>query len=385
MKPSVAEEGVEPNQSDDTIEYAKLDRRSRRIGELPPWLWSLLALVALVLAVRGIEQYQFVQDPSNRPVFLTLDNLRNILWNQSTVGVIAVGMTFVIIAGGIDLSVGSLLAALGVFALWTTNRTLGDDPATAAGATAVFAVLLGYGAALVGGAAAGLINGVLIAKFRVAAFVVTLGGLAAYRSVAVTLGKSSEVRYAGPQPDSYRNPDAYEWLAQSGIDIPFTNLARPGVDPVPVVLYYPILIFIAAVILGAIVLGRTRFGRHTIAVGANERAARYSALAVDRIKMGVFVLLGAMTGLAAIMNTSRSGTISSGSAGTLVELDAIAAVVVGGTRLSGGRGTVLGTFFGVLILGVIGNMLTLLGVQSTLQGLVKGGVIVLAVLLQRRA
>ncbi len=376
MKPSVAEEGVAPAEPGGAFDEATIPRR--RVGELPPWLWPLLALVALVATVVAIEHYK-----RGESTFLKLENIRNVLNTQSYVGVVAVGMTFVIIAGGIDLSVGALLAALGVCALLTANKVLGETPADAGSAMVVAAVLLGYGAAIAAGAAAGLLHGVLVAKFKIAAFVATLGGLAAYRSVALTLGESGEVRYLGPQPT--RGPDAYQLFASTGIPIPGTDLSRRPDVTLPIEFYWPIIVFLATVLIGAVVLSRTRFGRHAIAVGANERAARYSALPVDRIKIAVFVLLGMLTGLAAIMNTSRSGTISSGSTGTLLELDAIAAVVVGGTRLSGGRGTVIGTFFGVLILGVIGNMLTLLDVESTLQGLVKGGVIVLAVLLQRRS
>ncbi len=370
MKPSVADETA------DQLEQTAPDQR-RIWQDLPPWVWPLAALILLVMAVVLIEHFK-----EGRINFLKLENLRNILNQQSYVGVIAVGMTFVIIAGGIDLSVGALLAALGVVALLTTNRLLGTPPADATTSMVWIAVLGGYAAALLAGGAAGLLHGVLVAKFKIAAFIVTLGGLAAYRSAALTLGESGEVRYLGPSPE--RGPNAFQLFANEGVPIPFTNLT-PKLDSVmPIVVYWPIFVFLGSVILGAIVLSRTRFGRYTIAVGANERAARYSALPVDRIKLAVFTLLGVLTGLAAIMNTSRSSTLSSGSTGNLVELDAIAAVVVGGTRLSGGRGTVIGTLLGVLILGVIGNMLTLLDVESTLQGLVKGAVIVLAVLLQRR-
>lgn len=372
MKPSVA------NETADRLDAEAPAAAKRSLWhDLPPWVWPLVALLLLATAVVVIEQVKY-----GRINFLKPENLRNILNQQSYVGVVAVGMTFVIIAGGIDLSVGALLAALGVTALLTSNRLLGDTPAEATTATVWFAVLGGYAAALLAGGAAGLLHGVLVAKFRVAAFVATLGGLAAYRSVALTLGESGEVRYNGPEPEEGYN--AFQQFANGGIPVPGTDLSPMPDIFVPLVIYWPIFVFLGCVVIGALVLSRTRFGRYTIAVGANERAARYSALPVDRIKLGVFTLLGVLTGLAAIMNTSRSSTISSGSTGTLLELDAIAAVVVGGTRLSGGRGTVVGTLLGVLILGVIGNMLTLLDVESTLQGLVKGAVIVLAVLLQRK-
>ena len=374
MKPSVA---TEP--SPDLTSGRSKRSVAGTLADLPPWVWPLVALLALVAAVVVIEMIK--RGETN---FLKPANLKNVLNQQSYVGVVAVGMTFVIIAGGIDLSVGALLAATGVIALLSANKLLGTPPADATTATVWFAVLGGYLAAIFAGGIAGALHGVLVAKFRIAAFVATLGGLAAYRSLALTLGESGEVRYAGPQPESYLDFNAYQQFANTGITVPFTNIAPNAPEPIPLLINWPIIVFLLTVVLGALTLSRTRFGRHTIAVGSNERAARYSALPVDGIKIAVFVLLGLLTGLAAIMNTSRSGTISSGNTGILLELDAIAAVVVGGTRLSGGRGTVIGTLFGVLILGVIGNMLTLLEVESTLQGMVKGGVIVLAVLLQRR-
>ena len=349
MKPSVADESR--------------PRRRWGIADLPPWAWPLAALVVLVVAVVVIEEFE-----TGRSVFLKPENLRNVLNTQSYVGIVAVGMTFVIIAGGIDLSVGSLVAALGVVCIVTANA--------AEGAGDVTATLAGFGAALLAGAAAGLLHGLLVAKGRVAAFVATLGGLAAYRSVALWLAESGEARYAGG--------NAFGRLANGGLPIPGTDLAARNPDlTLPLTIYWPILIFIAVAAIGAFALNRTRFGRHVVAVGANERAARYSAINVDRVKIGVFVILGVLTGLAALLTASRTSTISSGGTGVLLELDAIAAVVVGGTRLSGGRGTIVGTVLGVLILGVIVNMLILLEVPTSLQGLVKGAVIVLAVLVQR--
>ena len=349
MKPSVADEST--------------PRRRWGIADLPPWAWPLAALIVLVVAVVVIEEFE-----TGRSVFLKPENLRNVLNTQSYVGIVAVGMTFVIIAGGIDLSVGSLVAALGVVCIVAANAAVGAGDVTA--------TLAGFGTALLAGAAAGLLHGLLVAKGRVAAFVATLGGLAAYRSVALWLAESGEARYAGG--------DFLGRLANGGLAVPYTDLAARNPDlTLPLVIYWPILIFLAVAAIGAFVLNRTRFGRHVVAVGANERAARYSAINVDRVKIGVFVILGVLTGLAALLTASRTGTISSGGTGVLLELDAIAAVVVGGTRLSGGRGTVVGTVLGVLILGVIVNMLILLEVPTSLQGLVKGAVIVLAVLVQR--
>ena len=357
MKPSVAEE--EPaQQTDDGRRFDWRDWRS-----LPPWAWPLAALALLVVIVVAVELWQY-----GTVVFLRPENLRNVLSQQSYVGIVAVGMTFVIVAGGIDLSVGSLLALCGVVCLFAGNAA-GGGWAT---------LLSAAGAALGAGAAAGLLHGLLVAKGKVAAFVVTLGGLAAYRSLALTFAGSGEVR-------DEAGGDLFAALANGGIPIPGTDLAARNPDvTVPLTIVWPILVFLAVAAVGAIVLNRTRFGRYAVAVGANERAASYGAVPVDAVKIGVFVLLGALTGLAALLSASRTQSISSGGTGTLLELDAIAAVVVGGTRLSGGRGTMAGTVLGVLILGVIGNMLTLLQVEAAAQGLVKGAVIVLAVLVQRK-
>ena len=332
-------------------------------GDLPIWVWPALALSLLVGAVVGIEAWQDGPD-----VFLRPENLRNVLNQQSYVGIVAVGMTLVIVVGGIDLSVGSLVAACGVACVLVAEKA-----APAAGDSA--ATLLGFATALAAGTLAGVLHGVLVAKGKVAAFVVTLGGLAAYRSAALTLADSGEVRYTGGP--------AFGLPANGGVPVPGTDLAPRVEAVVPLVIYWPILIFLLVAVVFAVILGRTRLGRYAVAVGSNERAARYGALPVARVKVAAFALLGLLTGLAAALSASRTGSVSSGGTGQLLELDAIAAVVIGGTRLSGGRGTIVGTVLGVLILGVIGNMLTLLDVEASLQGLVKGAVIVLAVLAGR--
>ena len=146
---------------------------------------------------------------------------------------------------------------------------------------------------------------------------------------------------------------------------------------------WPVLVFVVLAVAAHVALNRTRYGRYVYAIGCNERAAVYSAIAVDRIKMATYALVGLLTGVAALMNASRMNSVSSGQTGAMWELDAIAAVVIGGTRMTGGAGQVWGTIVGLLILGVIGNMLNLLQVSPYLQGLVKGFIIVAAVLLQR--
>ncbi|KPK58067.1 MAG: hypothetical protein AMK73_09520 [Planctomycetes bacterium SM23_32] len=334
------------------------------------------------------------------PRFLLPENVLNVLEDLSFRGIIALGMTFVIILGGIDLSVGSLVAFAGGLGIYLMNTAINAATIREAVLRAQEAGLAApYGAARVGlarlfeglgmggseawgvaaafvvvplaGLAAGLLNGVLIAKGRVAAFVATLGGLAAYRSLALALADGGEFRSA--------SPELFKALGTGGIVLPYlTN--RYGN---PLVVRWPVLVFVVLAVAAHVALNRTRYGRYVYAIGCNERAAVYSAIAVDRIKMATYALVGLLTGVAALMNASRMNSVSSGQTGAMWELDAIAAVVIGGTRMTGGAGQVWGTIVGLLILGVIGNMLNLLQVSPYLQGLVKGFIIVAAVLLQR--
>lgn len=322
------------------------------------WLERLGPLVALALLVVAASI------PAGG-VFLYPENLLNVLRQSSFVGIIAIGMTFVIIAGGIDLSVGSLLACCAALGILVVNTGVDAGTGTFIAVAMGFAIMLGVGAA------AGLLNGLLIAKGRIAPFIATLGGLAAYRSLALTLADGGEMRsQAGT---------AFKTLGTGGIPIPGVEVA----NNVPLLMPYPVLVFIAVAIAAHVILTRTRFGRYVIALGCNERAARYSGIRVDRVKLGVYALIGLTTGIAAVLLSSRMNSVSSPGTGNLYELDAIAAVVIGGTRMSGGVGTIFGTVVGVLILGVITNMLNLYGAPIHLQGLVKGLIIIAAVLVQR--
>jgi ribose transport system permease protein len=362
-------------------------RRVWRFVAREPLPWVLVALVALVSVLD--------------PTFLRPDNVLAVLQNASIVGIVAVGMTFVIVGGGIDLSVGSLVAMAGAFGVLVANTiidaeaicaAMGDHSGPAATAPysqvrVVFAhwvratglaggvgvaVAAGFVSFLLLGTLGGLINGLLIAKGRVAAFIVTLGGLAAYRSVCKALTGSGEIKAMGGE--------AFTAIGNRGIPIPFlTNqYGRAALE-----LHWSTVMLLVSVIVGHVVLTRTRFGRYVVALGANEQAARYSAVRVDRVRLLTYVLLGGLCGLAALLQASRLGGIASGSTGVMWELDAIAAVVIGGTRLNGGYGRVWGTLVGLLILAVVENMLILLQVPNELQGLVKGVIIVGAVLLQR--
>jgi len=339
---------------------AVLPRQSRLAGDVLQRWGPLIALAVLVLAV---SVYDWARH--GEFVFLSPANVINVLHNWSFVGIIAVGMTFVIIAGGIDLSVGSLVAFAGGLAIWLMNRAIaGGWPEGAA-------VVLAGAVAIATGTLAGLLNGAIVTQGRVAPFIATLGGLAAYRSLALTLADGGEFRSA--------SPTWFATLGNQGIPLPMlTN--RYGN---PLVLPWPVLVFAGVALAGWVVLTRTRYGRYVYAIGCNELAARYSAVRVDRVKALTYTLVGGLTGLAALLNASRMNSVSSGNSALMWELDAIAAVVIGGTRMAGGAGSIRGTVVGLLLLGVIANMLNLLQVSPYLQGLVKGTIIVAAVLVQR--
>ncbi len=275
--------------------------------------------------------------------FLTEENLTNVLRQNSMLGLLALGMTFVILTGGIDLSVGSLVAVSGVVAASLSGQ-------------GVLAAVLG-GVAL--STALGLTNGLVIAKARVQPFIVTLAMMIAARGLAL----------------------AYTGERSVGVDAgaaAFRELGRGRVELGLVAIPYPVLILVAAYAVGWLVLNYTRFGRHVYSLGDNEEAARLMGLNVGRVTVGVYALSGALAGLAGVMLASRLGA-GQPVAGIGWELDAIAAVVVGGTLLTGGQGGVGSTLVGMLLLALIFNIFNLEGWISPWWQLVLRGVILLAV------
>lgn len=288
--------------------------------------------------------------------FLQPQNLLNLVSQNADVGLIAIGMTFVIIAGGIDLSVGSLMALCGAGGVLALNKS--ENPMVA---------LL---AALTVGLSAGLLTGSIISFGRVAPFVVTLAGLAGYRSYAQVVGQGGEIRST---VSSFTN------IGFGGIPIPGTH------DPSgkPLSLFWVAVAFLVIALIAGFVLNRTRFGRYVIAVGSNEQAAKYSAIAVDKIKIATYMIVGALTGLAAFFVSARQNSVGTGTTGMFYELDAIAAVVIGGTSLRGGRGRIWGTVVGILLLTLIQNMMTAYKIDTNWRGIVQGAVILVAVLMQR--
>jgi ribose/xylose/arabinose/galactoside ABC-type transport system permease subunit len=279
------------------------------------------------------------------PSFLSVQNILNVLRQTSLNGIIAVGMTFVIITGGIDLSVGAIVAVAAVLA--TSYAHPGAYPI-------VVPVLMG----LVFGALAGFINGFTIAKGNIAPFIVTLGMMTIVRGTALV--------YTGGRP-IIGLTDQYKWIGGG------YWLGIPA----------PVYFFLLAVLIGHFLLAYTKFGRHVYAIGGNEQAARVSGVKVHRIIIAVYTLAGLFAGFAGVVLSSRVMT-GSPVAGLGYELDAIAAVVIGGTSLSGGVGSIPGTIVGALIIGFMSNGLDLLNVSSYYQQIVKGMIIIVAVLVDQK-
>jgi len=280
--------------------------------------------------------------------FADIDNVITILRLAAVIGVVSVGMTFVITGGGIDLSVGAIVALASVWCTTLSTQTMAQDTH--------WIVIVGV--ALAVGAACGLVNGLLIAYGGVVPFIATLAMLASARGLAEII---SNRRTQIVQVQAFKD---------------FFNAEILGVP-------FLVIIFVIVAAVGWVLLNRTTFGRRTLAVGGNPEAARLAGIHVKRHTVMLYVLLGVCCGIAALMLVSRTTTGSS-THGSLYELDAIAAVVIGGTLLSGGRGTIVGTVFGVLIFTTLTNVFTLNNRSISEQSLLKGLIIVAAVLLQQR-
>jgi ribose transport system permease protein len=280
--------------------------------------------------------------------FTSVDNVLVILRQASIVGVVSIGMTFVIISGGIDLSVGSVMGLASVVATLDVMQNLVDDSHW----------ILMVVVALAVGVVAGLVNGVVIAYGNVVAFMATLAMLVAARGLAEILAERRTLTI-----------DSREFIS-------FFNLDFLGVDVL-------IWIFALVAVAGWLVLNRTTFGRRTVALGGNREAARLAGIHVKRHTVWLYAISGLCAGIAAIMILGRT-TAGTSTHGTLIELDAIAAVVVGGTLLIGGRGTITGTVLGVLIFSTLTNVFVQNNLSSSVQNVAKGIIIVVAVLLQQR-
>jgi ribose transport system permease protein len=280
--------------------------------------------------------------------FADVDNVLTILRLSAVIGVVSIGMTFVIIGGGIDLSVGALVALSSIWATTLATQRLAED----------FHWIVMVFTAIAVGAGAGLVNGIVIAYGRLVAFIATLAMLVSARGLAEIIANRR---------------------TQIVDDRDFLSFFSGDVLGIPTL----VIIWALVSIAGWILLNRTTFGRHTFAVGGNAEAARLAGIRVQRHTLKLYVLSGICCGIAGVMMMARTTTGSS-THGTLYELLAIAAVVIGGTLLIGGRGTVVGTVLGVLLLITLGNVFTLNNLTSSAQNVAQGVIIVLAVLLQMR-
>lgn len=297
----------------------------------------------------------FVAGSLMSPTFLTAENLLNVLTRSSVIGIIAIGATFVITARGLDLSVGAMAALVAGLSILCMNAMIAS---LAAGP----ALILGLALALAFGAAAGLVNGGLVVWGRIDAFIVTLGTMGIMRSLIT-------------------------WMSDGGsisLDFALRGVGRPLYYGTVLGIPVPVLIFGALAIAAEVVMTRFRFGRHVTAIGSNAEVARHSAIRVNRVRLATYVFQGICVGLATLVYIPRLGAVTP-STGMLWELEAIASVIIGGTALSGGFGRIWGTVAGVLILGIVANILNLTSfVSPHLNGAFQGAIIVIAVFLQRR-
>ncbi|MDN3024084.1 ABC transporter permease [Streptomyces sp. S.PB5] len=299
---------------------------------------SLLGVLAVLVAVGGITA------PDE---FLATSNLQLVLTQASVIGVVTVGMTFVITSGGIDLSVGAMVALASVWATTVATQEFG------------FAGILFT--AVVVGVGCGLVNGLLIAYGRMVPFIATLAMLASARGLALQITDGSTQVVS----------------VESVLDLGSRDAYVLGVPPL-------VLIFAAVTVVGWLLLNRTTFGRRTVAVGGNAEAARLAGIDVRRQRLCLYLLSGLCCGIAAFMLIVLAGS-GQNTNGNLYELDAIAAAIIGGTLLSGGRGTIVGSVLGVLVFTTITNIFALNNLETAVQQIAKGAIIVAAVLVQRRS
>jgi ribose/xylose/arabinose/galactoside ABC-type transport system permease subunit len=291
------------------------------------------------------------------PNFLSERNVFNVLRQVSIYGLLAVGMTFVILTGGIDLSIGSVLALAGLVAASVEKGGRGLLTVGAAGEAEGYGVPAAIAAAIAVGLIAGTLQGLGVAKLKVPAFIVTLGGMSAFRGLALL--------WSGGQPISAFR-DQYKYLGQG------------FVGPVPI----PVIVFLGFALIGWIILKYTRYGRRIYAVGGNQEAARLSGLNTSRLILSVYIISGFCAGLAGFLLSSRLNSAEQ-VAGLGYELTVIAGVVIGGTSLFGGEGGIFGTVVGILLIGVLSNGLTLLNVNPYYQQILVGLIIVFAVFLDQ--
>jgi len=312
------------------------------------WSEHSTGLGFIMLFFLGIIVSWMGQGFEGWPSFLSFWNLSNIVKQSSYTGIIGLGMTLIIISGGIDLSVGSMMAFVGGITIFFLNLF---SP------TSVVGTLLSVVLCLVLGCVCGFVNGFLTTTGRIAPFIATLGTLAIFRSL---------IQYFSGAANILSISEVYPLFG------PAEFLFIP----------LPVWVFGIFTVVLHLVLNNTRFGRYVCAVGANEQVARYSAIKINLIKLVPYIITGFTVAVSALLWSSRINCIHSSGDGNGYELEAIAAVVIGGTAMTGGKGSVVGTLLGAIMLGMINNMLVLGGVSSFLQQAARGLVIIAAVLLQ---
>ncbi|MEV4121923.1 ABC transporter permease [Micromonospora sp. NPDC049645] len=332
----------------DPAETAVASDKAQSTGKLSWWRGDggdgakrnlgLIGVLAALIVVGAVTKPDLYGDPN-----WVWNNVLAILQLASVVGVVTVGMTFVIIGGGIDLSVGAIVALAGVWCTTVATQSYG------AGGMIFTALVVGI--------CVGLVNGVLISYGRLVPFIATLAMLVAARGLAASISNKQ---------------------TQVSSSTFINDIAARKVIGIPILVY----ILGAVVLAGWVLLNRTTFGRRTIAVGGNPEAARLAGINVRRHTMLLYALSGLCCGIAAIMLTSQA-TSAQAAMANLYELDAIAAAIIGGTLLSGGRGTIVGSLLGVIIFATITNLFAINGLSIEAQNMVKGGIIVAAVLIQQ--
>ncbi len=309
---------------------------TRIIRQLLPF--ASLLLVVIILSILAPDR------------FLTADNLLNVLRRSSVNAIIAVGMTAIIISGGIDLSVGSMLALSGMAGALTMQKMGGDNPALSS-------MLAGTLAGIVAGTLCGLLNGILITRMRLQPFIVTLGTMSAFRGISYVMNDG--------QP----------------YDVPnYTYLGNGQLAAMPV----SVVIAAVIVVLAILILRYTPLGRYAYAIGSNREAAFHAGVHVERNLTAIYALGGLLVGVAAMIATSRTVSAQP-TAGISLELDIIAAVVIGGASLNGGRGTIIGTIIGTLLISFLRNGCTLIRVETNVQLIVIGAIIIIAVAVDQMA
>ena len=326
----------------------------------PNWMRSSLSSTIFALLIMIILQcivWIMVSDSFAAALPKIGMSWLNILRNNAYAGVIALGMCFIIISGGIDLSVGSMLCALGAIIMFMLDETAG--PLAAIGITGAPAYIITVVVALIIGGLLGELNGVLIAYGKLPPFIATLGTMKIFRSVTQEMTKVFNPNV----------PDGFKQIASFKIGN-------------QVIL--PIIYWVLVVVIMYLIFTKTSFGRNIIAIGSNERAARLSGINVKAVKRRIYALGGVMCAIGSIIYIARIGSMDFANAGNGYEMDAIAAVVVGGTSMAGGKGSLVGAFVGMLIIGVMNNILNTVGVPTFLCDAVKGVIIIFAVLLQKK-